>query len=56
MRIVLASAATPAFPISISLLPVVRFSPALEPMAILDEPVILLARALVPVTVLSCWL
>jgi len=36
------------------LLPVVRFTPAFEPMAILDEPVIFLARALVPVTVLSC--
>src|SRR5438094_2966688 len=49
-RIVLASPAKPLLPISILLLPVVRFTPAFEPMAILDEPVILLARALVPVT------
>ena len=45
MRIVLDSPKKPALPMSILLLPVVRLMPALEPMAMLDEPVELLLSA-----------
>ena len=43
MRMVFESPATPWLPISILLLPVVRFTPALLPIAILDEPVLFLS-------------
>src|SRR6266566_2069111 len=43
MRMVLASAATPLLPISILLLPVVRFKPALTPNAMLIAPVLFLS-------------
>src|SRR5207248_509446 len=45
MRIVLASPATPALPISMLLLPVVRLVPARLPRPILDDPVVLCWRA-----------
>ena len=48
MRMVLASAATPALPISILLLPVVRLLPALAPKAMLELPVVLRSMELMP--------
>src|SRR6267142_134086 len=48
MRMVLASPATPALPISILLSPVVRFPPAKGPNAMLLLPVVLLRSALAP--------
>src|SRR5882724_4724984 len=47
-RVVLASAATPALPISILLLPIVRLPPALAPKAMLELPVVLRSRELTP--------
>jgi hypothetical protein len=52
IRIVLSSPATPTFPISMSLLPVVRFRPARYPIAMLLLPVVLPASALSPEAVL----
>src|SRR5438552_18195239 len=52
MRIVLDSPAAPALPISRLLLPVVRFTPADWPRAMLEPPVVLLSNALAPSAVL----
>ena len=52
MRILLDSPTTPAFPIWILKLPVVRFAPALEPSAMLLLPVVLAKSALAPSAVL----
>src|SRR5580765_9057070 len=51
-RTVLASAATPALPISILLLPIVRLLPALTPTAMLELPVVLRKSAFSPLAVL----
>ena len=53
MRIVSASPATPALPISILLLPVLRLAPADEPNAMLFPPVVLLPSAPKPSAVLE---
>src|SRR5262245_40681153 len=52
MRIVLDSPATPGLPISILLLPVVRFRPHPWPNAMLSPPVVLFTSALQPMAVL----
>ena len=53
MRMVLDSAAAPALPISMLLLPVVRLNPALRPSPMLLLPVVLKASALSPAAVLK---
>src|SRR5262245_24912297 len=53
IRMTASSAAPPAWPIRILLLPVVRKNPAPAPMAVLLEPVVLLLRASAPKAVLK---
>jgi len=52
IRMVLDSPATPGLPMSMLLLPVVRFIPALTPTAMLFEPVLLFRSASEPTAVL----
>jgi hypothetical protein len=51
MRITPDSPATPGAPISMLLLPVVRFMPAVPPTPMLNEPVVVVLRAPVPMAV-----